>query len=119
MFNTTFQFIYFFFSKSFFFILSQQQPPSPPPQPSLILAPHPCLNPNADTHQQQLPQFINLLMLPLHSFTPLPPELTSPLSTDAIVSSEETKQEPRKGFPMWLDYASCMFQLAVFGIFGV
>ncbi|CAL0327402.1 unnamed protein product [Lupinus luteus] len=27
--------------------------------------------------------------------------------------------EPRKDFPVWLDYASCMAQLAVFGIFGV
>ncbi|XP_019433153.1 PREDICTED: fluoride export protein 2-like isoform X2 [Lupinus angustifolius] len=50
---------------------------------------------------------------------PLPPELTSPLSNDVIVASEDTKQEPRKAFPVWLDYASCMAQLAVFGIFGV
>ncbi|KAK7290728.1 hypothetical protein RIF29_05357 [Crotalaria pallida] len=28
-------------------------------------------------------------------------------------------QEPRKGLPIWLDYASCMVHLAVFGILGV
>ncbi|KAK7310373.1 hypothetical protein RJT34_07847 [Clitoria ternatea] len=52
---------------------------------------------------------------------PLTPPLTSnsPLSTDAIVGSEDTKHEPRKGLPELLDYASCMVHLAVFGILGV
>ncbi|XP_027338143.1 fluoride export protein 2-like [Abrus precatorius] len=58
---------------------------------------------------------------PNSSINPLPLGFTSttPLSTDAIVGSEDTKQEPPKGLPKLLDYASCMVHLAVFGILGV
>ncbi|KAK7351135.1 hypothetical protein VNO77_10356 [Canavalia gladiata] len=58
---------------------------------------------------------------PNFSVTPLPPGLpsTPPLATDAIVGSEDTKHEHRKGLPELLDYASCMVHLAVFGILGV
>ncbi|OIV97926.1 hypothetical protein TanjilG_12683 [Lupinus angustifolius] len=58
---------------------------------------------------------------PNSSVRPLPQELTSisPLSTDAIVGSEDPNQEPHKGLLVLLDYASCMVQLAVFGILGV
>ncbi|KAJ1380274.1 putative fluoride ion transporter CrcB [Sesbania bispinosa] len=58
---------------------------------------------------------------PNSSVRPLPPELTStsPLSTDAIVGSEDSKHEPRKGLPVLLDYISCMAHLAAFGILGV
>ncbi|TKY74302.1 hypothetical protein E2542_SST03062 [Spatholobus suberectus] len=54
------------------------------------------------------------------SVRPLPPPFTSTyLPTDAIVGSEDTKQDPRTGLPELLDYASCMVHLAVFGILGV
>ncbi|XP_020226405.1 uncharacterized protein LOC109808018 isoform X2 [Cajanus cajan] len=58
---------------------------------------------------------------PNSSVMPLPPPLisTSPLSTDAIVGSEDIKQDPRIGLPELLDYISCMVHLAVFGILGV
>ncbi|KAI4307305.1 hypothetical protein L6164_030509 [Bauhinia variegata] len=58
---------------------------------------------------------------PDSSVKPLPLEITSPLSTDAIAGSEDTKQfqEPEKGLPKFLDYVSCLVQLAVFGILGV
>ncbi|KAK7301303.1 hypothetical protein RJT34_12164 [Clitoria ternatea] len=50
------------------------------------------------------------------SVLPLPPQLTSPPSTNAIVAP---KQEFGKGLPMFLDYASCLLHLSVFGILGV
>nr|KYP65558.1 UPF0695 membrane protein C977.11/PB8B6.06c family [Cajanus cajan] len=43
----------------------------------------------------------------------------STLSTGEIVGSEDTNHEPRRGLPELLDYASCMVQMAVFGILGV
>ncbi|KAL2339821.1 hypothetical protein Fmac_007761 [Flemingia macrophylla] len=50
---------------------------------------------------------------------PLPHISTSPLSSDAIVGSQDTKHDSRIGLPEWLDYISCMVHLAVFGILGV
>ncbi|KAK7321071.1 hypothetical protein VNO77_31239 [Canavalia gladiata] len=61
---------------------------------------------------------------------PLPPQLiTTPLSTNAIVASQDTKpvssllhlfpMECGGGLPMLLDYASCLLHLSVFGILGV
>ncbi|KAL3026453.1 hypothetical protein AAZX31_04G232100 [Glycine max] len=57
-----------------------------------------------------------------NSVRPLPPAArtsTSPLSTDAIVGSQDTKHDPHKCLPVLLDYASFMVPLAVFGILGV
>ncbi|KAL4625130.1 hypothetical protein ACB092_05G002000 [Castanea dentata] len=48
--------------------------------------------------------------------TPLPEEIISPLSTDAIVCSKDKKQER---LPKLLEYALCLIHLAVFGILGV
>ncbi|TKY56193.1 membrane protein [Spatholobus suberectus] len=50
---------------------------------------------------------------------PLPPELSSPLPTNALVGSGDTKHERGKGLPALLDYASCLLHLSVFGILGV
>ncbi|KAK2442252.1 fluoride export protein [Trifolium repens] len=60
---------------------------------------------------------------PNSSIIPLPHEVSStPLfSTDAIVGdSEDSKlEQPPNGLPVFLDYVSCMTQLAVFGILGI
>ncbi|XP_045803254.1 fluoride export protein 1-like [Trifolium pratense] len=59
---------------------------------------------------------------PNSSIIPLPHEVSStpPLSTDAVVGSEDSsKLEHPKGLPVFLDYVSCMAHLAVFGILGV
>ncbi|KAL4598963.1 hypothetical protein ACB092_11G093200 [Castanea dentata] len=51
--------------------------------------------------------------------TPLPKEIISPLSTDAIVCSKDKKQDDKERLPKLLDYAFCLIHLAVFGILGV
>uniref|UniRef100_A0A5B7A455 Uncharacterized protein n=1 Tax=Davidia involucrata TaxID=16924 RepID=A0A5B7A455_DAVIN len=51
--------------------------------------------------------------------TPLPAEIISPLSTDAIKHSGDKKQENKKELPWLLEYLSCLIHLAVFGILGV
>ncbi|XP_057728466.1 uncharacterized protein LOC130944253 [Arachis stenosperma] len=68
----------------------------------------------ADVEQLQPPRASSAIR-------PLPPQLVaSPLSTtDAVLPSEEPKKETRKGLPEFLDYASCMIHMAVFGILGV
>ncbi|MED6174289.1 hypothetical protein PIB30_067764 [Stylosanthes scabra] len=56
------------------------------------------------------------------AITPLPPQLgASPpnTTTGAVLPSEEPNKEPRKGLPEFLDYASCMIHMAVFGILGI
>ncbi|KAM1074531.1 hypothetical protein ACFX1T_019467 [Malus domestica] len=50
--------------------------------------------------------------------TPLPEEIISHLSTDAIIS-EDKKPENTTRLPKFLEYGSCMTHLAVFGILGV
>ncbi|KAM2604720.1 hypothetical protein TB2_033597 [Malus domestica] len=50
--------------------------------------------------------------------TPLPEEIISPLSTDAIIS-EDKKPENTTRLPKLLEYGSCMTHLAFFGILGV
>ncbi|TQD91337.1 hypothetical protein C1H46_023088 [Malus baccata] len=50
--------------------------------------------------------------------TPLPEEIISHLSTDAIIS-EDKKPENTARLPKFLEYGSCMTHLAVFGILGV
>lgn len=67
-----------------------------------------------------IPQELHTLH-PNSSVRPLPHQLSStpPLSTDARVGSQDSKFEPSKGLPEFLDYVSCMAQLAVFGILGV
>ncbi|RXI00180.1 hypothetical protein DVH24_037728 [Malus domestica] len=50
--------------------------------------------------------------------TPLPKEIISPLSTDAIIS-EDKKPENTTRLPKLLEYGSCMTHLAFFGILGV
>ncbi|XP_023913034.1 uncharacterized protein LOC112024655 isoform X2 [Quercus suber] len=51
--------------------------------------------------------------------TPLPEEIISPISTDAIVCSKDKKQDDKERLPKLLDYAFCLIHLAVFGILGV
>lgn len=51
--------------------------------------------------------------------SPLPDEIFSPLSTDAIVCSKDKKQDNKIELPKLLDYALCLIHLAVFGILGV
>ncbi|XP_030925791.1 uncharacterized protein LOC115952712 isoform X2 [Quercus lobata] len=51
--------------------------------------------------------------------TPLPEEIISPLSTDAIVCSKDKKQDDKERLPKLLEYALCLIHLAVFGILGV
>ncbi|KAB1205370.1 hypothetical protein CJ030_MR7G010689 [Morella rubra] len=51
--------------------------------------------------------------------SPLPEEIISPLSTDAIVCSKDKKQGSKKELPELLDYVLCLIHLAVFGILGV
>ncbi|CAB4266983.1 unnamed protein product [Prunus armeniaca] len=51
--------------------------------------------------------------------SPLPEEIISPLSTDAVVCHEDKKQETTTKLPKLLEYGSCMTHLAVFGILGV
>ncbi|XP_023916802.1 fluoride export protein 1 isoform X2 [Quercus suber] len=51
--------------------------------------------------------------------TPLPEEIISPLSTDAIVCSNDKKQDDKERLPKLLEYALCLIHLAVFGILGV
>ncbi|KAI4337782.1 hypothetical protein L6164_016157 [Bauhinia variegata] len=63
-----------------------------------------------DQKLQPLPVFVH----PDSSVRPLPPEIASP-----IEGSEDTKQEADKDLPKFLDYFSCLVQLAVFGILGV
>ncbi|KAM3746948.1 hypothetical protein ACB098_05G001500 [Castanea mollissima] len=53
------------------------------------------------------------------SLTPLPEEIISPLSTDAIVCSKDKKQDDKERLPKLLEYALCLIHLAVFGILGV
>ncbi|XP_062146520.1 fluoride export protein 1 isoform X2 [Alnus glutinosa] len=48
--------------------------------------------------------------------SPLPEEIISPLSVDALVCSKDIKQEE---LPKLLDYVLCLIHLAVFGILGV
>ncbi|CAN6542600.1 unnamed protein product [Malus baccata var. baccata] len=49
--------------------------------------------------------------------TPLPEEIISHLSTDAIISEDKKPENTR--LPKFLEYGSCMTHLAVFGILGV
>ncbi|KAJ4700633.1 hypothetical protein OWV82_023982 [Melia azedarach] len=52
--------------------------------------------------------------------TPLPGEITSPISPKPLVGSEGKKQEKEKErLPKSLEYTSCLAHLAVFGILGV
>ncbi|KAA8538516.1 hypothetical protein F0562_028113 [Nyssa sinensis] len=51
--------------------------------------------------------------------TPLPEEIISPLSTDAIIHTGDEKQENKRELPWLLEYISCLIHLAVFGILGV
>ncbi|ONI34860.1 hypothetical protein PRUPE_1G502900 [Prunus persica] len=51
--------------------------------------------------------------------SPLPEEIISPLSIDAVVCHEDKKQETTTKLPKLLEYGSCMTHLAVFGILGV
>ncbi|KAM4080688.1 hypothetical protein ACJW30_11G036600 [Castanea mollissima] len=51
--------------------------------------------------------------------TPLPEEIISPLSIDAIVCSKDKKQDDKERLSMLLDYAFCLIHLAIFGILGV
>ncbi|KAL4598428.1 hypothetical protein ACB092_11G059300 [Castanea dentata] len=51
--------------------------------------------------------------------TPLPEEIISPLSIDAIVCSKDQKQDDKERLSMLLDYAFCLIHLAIFGILGV
>ncbi|XP_015885620.3 uncharacterized protein LOC107421017 isoform X2 [Ziziphus jujuba] len=51
--------------------------------------------------------------------SPLPNEIISPLSTDAMVQSEDKIQDNKKQLPKLLEYGSCLTHLAVFGILGV
>lgn len=46
-------------------------------------------------------------------------ETISPLSTEAVIHSDDKQQENRKELPWLLDYTSCLLHLAVFGILGV
>ncbi|XP_052201863.1 fluoride export protein 1 isoform X2 [Diospyros lotus] len=46
-------------------------------------------------------------------------DIISPLSTDAIIHSEDKEQENKKELPWLLDYVSCLIHLSVFGILGV
>ncbi|CAK7347023.1 unnamed protein product [Dovyalis caffra] len=53
--------------------------------------------------------------------SPLPEEIISPISTDAMICSEEKQEDKEKKFalPPLLEYTSCLLYLAVFGILGV
>ncbi|KDP32767.1 hypothetical protein JCGZ_12059 [Jatropha curcas] len=53
--------------------------------------------------------------------TQLPEEIALPLSTDAIVCSNDKKQDNKTAFtlPLILEYISCLVYLSVFGILGV
>ncbi|XP_048439007.1 uncharacterized protein LOC125476695 isoform X1 [Pyrus x bretschneideri] len=50
--------------------------------------------------------------------TPLPEEIISPLSTDAMISEDPTPENAIR-LPKFFEYGSCMTHLAVFGILGV
>ncbi|THG16096.1 hypothetical protein TEA_014818 [Camellia sinensis var. sinensis] len=45
-------------------------------------------------------------------------ETISPLSTQAVIHSDDKQQENRNELPWLLDYTSCLLHLAVFGILG-
>ncbi|OVA11680.1 CrcB-like protein [Macleaya cordata] len=63
--------------------------------------------------------------------TPLPSEIVSPLSTDAILYSRDENRsrstqkssqpvkENQNELPIWLEYIACLVHLAVFGILGM
>ncbi|KAG7980825.1 hypothetical protein I3843_05G203600 [Carya illinoinensis] len=51
--------------------------------------------------------------------SPLPEEIISPLSTDAIVCSNDKTLDDKKELPKLLDYILCLIHLAVLGILGV
>ncbi|XP_019055167.1 PREDICTED: fluoride export protein 2 isoform X2 [Nelumbo nucifera] len=58
--------------------------------------------------------------------SPLPSEIISPLSTDAIIHSGDKNQSQASGYkndqkqlPLLLEYISCLAHLAFFGILGV
>ncbi|XP_041013437.1 uncharacterized protein LOC121256656 [Juglans microcarpa x Juglans regia] len=51
--------------------------------------------------------------------SPLPEEIISPLSTDAIVCSKDKTLDDKKELPKLLDYILCLIHLAVFGILGI
>ncbi|PRQ24690.1 putative fluoride ion transporter CrcB [Rosa chinensis] len=55
----------------------------------------------------------------ISTVSPLPEEIISPLSTDAIVRDEEKNQASTERIPKLLEYGSCMTHLAFFGILGV
>ncbi|GMP47051.1 hypothetical protein CsSME_00014986 [Camellia sinensis var. sinensis] len=46
-------------------------------------------------------------------------ETISPLSTQAVIHSDDKQQENRNELPWLLDYTSCLLHLAVLGILGV
>ncbi|XP_057490572.1 uncharacterized protein LOC130776387 [Actinidia eriantha] len=46
-------------------------------------------------------------------------EIISPLSTDAIIHSDQKRKEHKKEIPWQLEYVSCLIHLSVFGILGV
>ncbi|PSS31790.1 Fluoride export protein [Actinidia chinensis var. chinensis] len=45
-------------------------------------------------------------------------EIISPLSTDAIIHSDQKRKEHKKEIPWQLEYISCLIHLSVFGILG-
>ncbi|KAM7514936.1 hypothetical protein LguiA_004519 [Lonicera macranthoides] len=51
--------------------------------------------------------------------SPLPMEIISPLSTDAIIHTEGKERENKTEVPWFLEYITCLIYLAVFGILGV
>ncbi|KAM5562275.1 hypothetical protein ABKV19_017476 [Rosa sericea] len=55
----------------------------------------------------------------ISTVSPLPEEIISPLSIDAIVRDEEKNQASTERIPKLLEYGSCMTHLAFFGILGV
>ncbi|XP_021900722.1 uncharacterized protein LOC110816722 isoform X1 [Carica papaya] len=57
----------------------------------------------------------------ISAVTPLPDEIISPISTEALVQSKDKKQGQGedKVLPHSFEYLSCLIHLAVFGILGV
>ncbi|KAH7567861.1 hypothetical protein JRO89_XS07G0169200 [Xanthoceras sorbifolium] len=51
--------------------------------------------------------------------TPLPEEIISPLSAEALLRTEDKKLEKEEVIPKSWEYISCLIHLAVFGILGV
>ncbi|OWM90175.1 hypothetical protein CDL15_Pgr006496 [Punica granatum] len=49
----------------------------------------------------------------------LPEENQSPLPTDALFQKPDEIQDDQKPLPLWMEYASSLIHLAVFGILGV